>query len=107
MSTFNNQSVFVEQGKTYCLQGNGIDRADTAGCNGRGWNDEDISYTLNTIDRPAVYDARGNGGGQISPTLTGDHGNRITDYTAICMRDDITPKIDTGGGGFHSKRKGL
>lgn len=37
----------------YCLQGNGIDRADTAGCNGKGWK-EDISYTLNTIDRPAV-----------------------------------------------------
>ena len=37
----------------WCLQGNGIDRADTAGCNGRGWR-EDISYTLNTIDRPAV-----------------------------------------------------
>lgn len=37
----------------YCLQGNGIDRADTAGCNGKGWR-EDASYTLNTIDRPAV-----------------------------------------------------
>lgn len=36
-----------------CLQGNGIDRADTAGCNGKGWK-EDICYTLNTIDRPAV-----------------------------------------------------
>ena len=42
----NNQPVI-------CLQGNGIDRADTAGCNGKGWK-EDISYTLNTIDRPAV-----------------------------------------------------
>ncbi|MBR4931045.1 MAG: hypothetical protein IKZ00_09645 [Bacteroidaceae bacterium] len=46
----------------FCLQGNGIDRADTAGCNGRGWR-ENVCYTLNTIDRPAfVYDARGNGG---------------------------------------------
>lgn len=36
-----------------CIQGNGIDRADTAGCNGKGWT-EDVSYTLNTIDRPAV-----------------------------------------------------
>lgn len=36
-----------------CLQGNGIDRADTAGCNGRGWR-ENQSYTLNTVDRPAV-----------------------------------------------------
>lgn len=37
----------------WCLQGNGIDRADTAGCNGKGWT-EDKCYTLNTIDRPAV-----------------------------------------------------
>ena len=37
----------------YCLQGNGIDRADTAGCNGKGVK-EDICYTLNTIDRPAI-----------------------------------------------------
>jgi DNA (cytosine-5)-methyltransferase 1 len=44
----------------YCLQGNGIDRADTAGCNGKGWK-EDVSYTLNTIDRPAVAYGIGNG----------------------------------------------
>lgn len=37
----------------WCLQGNGIDRADNAGCNGRGWR-ENPSYTLNTVDRPAV-----------------------------------------------------
>lgn len=37
----------------FCLQGNGIDRADTARCNGKGWK-EDVCYTLNTIDRPAV-----------------------------------------------------
>lgn len=36
-----------------CLQGNGIDRALTAGCNGKGWK-EGQCYTLNTIDRPAV-----------------------------------------------------
>lgn len=40
-------------GVVYCLQGNGIDRADTAGCNGKGWR-ENERYTLNTIDRPAV-----------------------------------------------------
>ena len=37
----------------YCLQGNGIDRSDTEGCNGCGWR-ENVCYTLNTIDRPAV-----------------------------------------------------
>lgn len=36
-----------------CIQGNAIDRADTAGCSGKGWK-EDVCYTLNTIDRPAV-----------------------------------------------------
>lgn len=39
-------------GVVYCLQGNGIDRADTAGCNGKGWRENEC-YTLNTIDRPA------------------------------------------------------
>ncbi len=37
----------------YALQGNGIDRSETAGCNGCGWK-ENVSYTLNTIDRHAV-----------------------------------------------------
>lgn len=46
LGTGNDQTIF-------CLQGNAIDRADTAGCNGKGWR-EDVSYTLNTIDRPAV-----------------------------------------------------
>ena len=45
--------LVVEEHPVICLQGNGIDRADTAGCNGRGWNDKSC-YTLNTIDRPAV-----------------------------------------------------
>ena len=63
----------------FCLQGNGIDRADTAGCNGKGWK-EDISYTLNTIDRPAVCAAFKGGQGEkagsigyseeVSPTLS-------------------------------------
>lgn len=46
LGTGNDQTIF-------CLQGNCIDRADTAGCNGKGWK-ADESYTLNTIDRPAV-----------------------------------------------------
>lgn len=138
-------------GTVYALQGNGIDRADTAGCNGKGWR-ENVCYTLNTVDRPAVaysadcrnmrlskeisgtlqakgnggyslnyqnpvvyqnpkrgeyveseigstllahlaveprdivvYDARGNGDGQIVPTLTGDHESRVTDYTALAV----------------------
>ena len=53
----------------YCLQGNGIDRADTAGCNGKGVK-EDICYTLNTIDRPAVAYVVDQGGGKSSCSVT-------------------------------------
>lgn len=142
-------NVIVEP--VYALQGNGIDRAETAGCNGKGWR-EDVCYTLNTIDRPAIcfkagqgakarsigasekvtptlgseaggnsvpsvcypqvartltagngtpcidrgqnvvcYDARGNGDGTRCPTLTGDHENRVTDYTAVTVYR--SPKI--------------
>lgn len=55
----------------YCLQGNGIDRADTAGCNGKGWR-EDECYTLNTIDRPAVVYAVYQGAGKSSASVTED-----------------------------------
>lgn len=168
-----------------CIQGNCIDRADTAGCNGRGWRDDGNSYTLNTIDRPAVcysfdslssnsmkspnphsgcrkveqaktldasppdpsknqggiavvygldqqggkgganytedvaptiasdshgtphavvYDARGNGDGEIVPTITGDHEGHVSDYTALCVGNgqadntklsDVCPALST------------
>lgn len=79
-----NENGGQSRDSVFCLQGNGIDRADTAGCNGKGWR-EDVSYTPNTIDRPAVYDARGNGDGKTVCTITGDHNNRVTDYTALCV----------------------
>lgn len=52
LSTDSRNYVVIPE-PVFCLQGNGIDRADTAGCNGKGWT-ADIAYTLNTIDRPAV-----------------------------------------------------
>lgn len=77
-----------EHGVCYCIAGNIIDRSETAGENGSGVK-EHQSYTLNTVDRPAVaykvFDARGNGDGRTCPTITGDHENRITDYTAIAV----------------------
>lgn len=132
LSTLQDQTLFQP---AYCLAGNIIDRSETAGANGLGVK-ENKSYTLNTVDRPAVaysinplasnsmksanphsgfnetnvsrtldcsdqnpaknqgglaivqasvYDARGNGDGQIVPTITGDHESRITDYTAIAV----------------------
>ena len=68
----------LNQVPAICIQGNCIDRADTAGCNGRGWRDDDRSCTLNTIDRPAVpCMATGQANAEIladqSPTLNCDH----------------------------------
>lgn len=34
-----------------------------------------------------IFDARGNGRGGVAPTITGDHQNRITDYTAIVVEN--------------------
>ena len=42
-----------EHGVCYCIAGNIVDRADTAGANGLGAKEE-VGYTLNTIDRHAV-----------------------------------------------------
>lgn len=38
-------------------------------------------------DNALCYDARGNGDGFTSPTITGDHNNRITDYTTVVIID--------------------
>ena len=74
---------------SFCLQGNGIDRADTAGCNGKGWT-EDVSYTLNTIDRPAVYPVAETYDVRISSEGT-------LNQRAHCYRTDISRCLDTGG----------
>ena len=90
-----------EHGVCYCIAGNIVDRADTAGTNGLGVK-ENRSYTLNTVDRPAVaykvFDARGNGDGKIVPTITGDHESRVTDYTAILAERYINAPIQTTTG---------
>jgi Site-specific DNA methylase len=70
-----------------CLQGNGIDRAETASCNGRGWRDDDICYTLNTIDRPAVY-AIGNGqADQLRLHKVAGSLNCMHDTQVICIQE--------------------
>ena len=40
---------------------------------------------IGSLEGRYVFDARGNGNGGVSPTITGDHQNRITDYTAIVL----------------------
>ena len=66
------------QESVYVIQGNAIDRAETAGCNGKGWS-EDVCYTLNTIDRPAVFDSQVHRGCKefedgVSQTVTAQYG---------------------------------
>lgn len=45
----------------------------------------DASYCVDRGMNVVCYDARGNGDGTHCPTLTGDHENRVTDYTALCI----------------------
>lgn len=98
LSTLQDQTLFQP---VYCLAGNIIDRSETAGANDSGVK-ENQSYTLNTVDRPAVaykvFDARGNGDGKIVPTITGDHESRVTDYTAILAERYINAPIQTTTG---------
>lgn len=41
----------------------------------------------------AAYDARGNGDGKTAGTLTGDHQNRVTDYTTICANSAVVRRL--------------
>ena len=104
LGTGNDQTIF-------CLQGNGIDRADTAGCNGKGWR-EDACYTLNTIDRPAVcaevrcmtpWDAQsqrvydGNG---VSPTLSSRENSGLNREAVLCAGFKAGQGTQAGGIGY-------
>lgn len=45
-----------------------------------------------------TWDARGNGDGETVSTLTGDHENRITDYTSvICLQGSMIGRTDKNG----------
>ena len=79
-----NENAGMQRDAVFCIQGNAIDREIKM--NGSGVSTEPM-FTLNTVDRHAVYDARGNGNGKTVCTLTGDHQNRVTDYTAIVAVD--------------------
>lgn len=104
LGTGNDKTIF-------CLQGNGIDRADTAGCNGKGWR-EDACYTLNTIDRHAVcaevvcmtpWDAQsqrvydGNG---VSPTLSSSENSGLNREAVLCAGFKAGQGAQAGGIGY-------
>lgn len=99
-----NAKVIQEKSGTLCAKPNGgyslnfqnpiaYTMKIRSGCEGGGKGalvQTEKSATLSTLQdqtlfQPVVYDARGNGDGKIVPTITGDHENRITDYTAIAI----------------------
>lgn len=79
----------LEDAKAYTLK-------IRSGCEGGGKGalvQTEKSATLSTLQdqtlfvaKPLIYDARGNGDGITSPTMTGDHNSRVTDYTAITLQ---------------------
>lgn len=80
-------------GRDRGVGGNSYTLKIRSGCSGGGKGalvQTEKSATLSTLQdqtlfQPVVYDARGNGDGKIVPTITGDHENRIIDYTAIAI----------------------
>lgn len=74
---------------TRCKGGGETRKNDGAG-NGLGvGHNGDPAPTLTAGDRHAVFDARGNGDSMIAPTLTGDHQNRVSDYTAVAIEEAV------------------
>ena len=67
-----------------------VDKAKTLDC-----FDPNPSKNQGGIAIVECYDARGNGDGKTCPTIIGDHENRITDYTAVCVNgDDVADTLD-------------
>lgn len=93
-----NQGGNIVVDPVYCIQGNCIDRSDTAGCNGKGWK-EDIAFTLTTIDRPAVvYGVHERSDGECSLNegvcncLTTGGGKPGQGYACVLIEDDTKDK---------------
>ena len=79
--------------QTYVVQSAGFKAGQGARARSIGWEKEKTPTLAseaggNSVPSVCVaYDARGNGDGVIVNTITGDHENRITDYTTvICLQ---------------------
>lgn len=74
----------------------GFKAGQGAAAQGIGWQEEQsptlTSGTSGTNQAPAVcvkcYDARGNGDGETASTITGDHEDRINDYTNLICTEE-------------------
>lgn len=95
MGAGGNNTPFILQPETYCIAGNTIDREPKNGGNGKGYQ-EDISYTLTSMDRHAVLAVDMGGGKQSvsvqkdkSPTLTTTHYGA----PAICFEPGAATRV--------------
>lgn len=91
LSTLQDQTLFVAE-PTFCIQGNTINcYAATTEPNMVICNDCSPAIRSRDYKDPNIvcYDARGNGDGMLSPTITGDHNSRITDYTTVVIEKII------------------
>lgn len=86
------------RGRIFCLQGNGIDRQDKNGCAGRGWR-EDVSYTINTIDRPAVCYAIDSYASNSMKSGNPHSGVHAEEQTKCLDTSCLNPTCNQGGGG--------
>lgn len=84
--------TLTDDTRNYLVQAAGFSPGQSANARTIGYSEE-VSATLSGggggNNKPCVYDARGNGDGNIANTLTGDHQDRITDYTAICVSEPV------------------
>lgn len=84
-------SAGAKKAPTGTLAGCAAESADAYGLNGDRHETglsavPEATHTLGvTLRESVVYDARGNGDGKVVHTLTGDHDNRVTDYTHVVV----------------------
>lgn len=62
----------------------------------KAWKGITPNTTFGSCKSGKCFDVRGNGNGNIVPTITGDHNNRVTDYTSVVVFDgeNITSKAN-------------
>lgn len=68
--------------------------------------EEERAPTLNAQKNMSVYDARGNGDGAVACTITGDHQNRVTDYTALAVDVRNLNETEECSGTLQAKNNG-
>ena len=56
--------------------------------------EQEINMLMTENSLYKVYDARGNGDGNISCTITGGHQTSISDYTSIILRGGVHNGLD-------------